>query len=265
MTVISFSSCSLLLNPDREAPEQTEGASDPTERLSFTHDLFNDMFLPHEGPLSGVPKSFGWSTMPAVERGNNIPEGWNAVLAYGQIYADANNRNPNQDYKNVRVHIKDLQLYILKKNGIWQLIQNDERPQGAAYVENFANDENKPADERNEADGGISVTAGSGYNFHFWPHGRNTVDGNNIKGVFVVFKARLIGTENYPSLPGNLYLAEAGGDYWRNMTAKWAPNEENNVGIGMGRFKYVTAEWQYFIMHTFTKDEVKNLVFPIEM
>ena len=45
-------------------------------------------------------------------------------------------------------------------------------------------------------------------------------DRNNIAGVFVVCKARLIGTENYATLPK--YIMDVGGDYWRNLTVQWA-------------------------------------------
>ena len=57
---------------------------------------------------------------------------------------------------------------------------------------------------------------------------------------------------------------DVGGDYWRNLTAQWASDYSNNNDIAIGRFKKVTPEWQYLTMHTFTEEEAKNIVFPLE-
>jgi hypothetical protein len=213
-------------------------------------DFENDMFLPHEGIPAGVPNSYRWKYTPTVGYGANIPEGWNAVAAWGQVYADQDQPNPDKDFPLVRVHIKDLQLYIYQKDRTWKIIQNAENPVGALYTEDFVNNINIPARIRYEKEGGISIQAGSGFNFHFYPKERTVVDRNNIAGIFVVCKARLTGTENYKTLPK--YLISIGGDYWRNLTALWKSDWSNNNDIGLGRFKYVTAQWQYFTMHTFS-------------
>jgi hypothetical protein len=229
---------------------------------NYRFNLENDMFLPHEGLPAGVPNSYDWKKMPRLGYGKNMPKDWNAITAWGQVYADEKQPNPDKDYPLVRVHIKDLQLYIYQKDGTWKIVQNVENPVGASYNENFIDDKNKLAEIRKEKEGGISIKAGSGYNFHFYPNGREIVNNNNIAGIFVVCKARLIGTkegENYPK-----YLISIGGDYWRNLKAEWKSDFSNNNDIGIGRFKYVTPEWQYFIMHTFTKEEIKNIIFPGE-
>jgi len=235
---------------------------DTNENISLSrYDLENDMFLPHEGLPAGIPDSYDWKFGPRLGYGINIPEDWNAVTAWGQVFADQDQPNPDIDFPLARVHIKDLQLYIYQEDGTWKIIQNIRNPSGASYVEDFANNENKPASIRNEEGGGISIQAGSGYNFHFYPDGKNTLDKNNIAGVFVVCKARLIGTENYDTLPK--YLISIGGDYWRNLTAAWKSDWSNNNDIGIGRFKYVKPEWEYFTMHTFSQEEVKNVIFPV--
>ena len=234
-----------------------------SENISLSrYDLENDMFLPHEGLPAGVPDYYDWKFGPRLGYGINTPKDWNAVVAWGQVYADQDQPNPDIDFPLARVHIKDLRLYIYQKDKTWKIIQDIRNPSGASYVEDFANDENKPANKLYEINGGISIQAGSGYNFHFYPDVKNTLDINNIAGIFVVCKARLIGTENYDTLPK--YLISIGGDYWRNITAVWKSDWSNNNDIGIGRFKYVTPEWKYFTMHTFSQEEVKNIIFPVE-
>ena len=52
---------------------------------------------------------------------------------------------------------------------------------------------------RYESDGSVSVTAGGGYNFHFWPNsGRNTFPKDDVVGCYASVKARLI--VNNPAL-----------------------------------------------------------------
>jgi len=233
----------------------------PSAEPVFTRDILNDMFLTHEGIPHGVPNHFGWRTRPTKTYGINIPAGWNAALAWGQFYADQNQPRPDVDFPLARVHIKDLQLYIYRKNGTWVQVRNTQNPGGALYVEDFSGDANKPAEIRNESGGGISTKAGSGYNFHFWTS-RTEVDRNDIAGVFAVCKARLIGYESYSTMPK--YLLNIGADWWRNLTVSHATDFSNNNDIGIGRFKYVTPEWQYFIMHTFTRDELNGVTFPLE-
>lgn len=253
--LFSFLSCSLFNLNDE--------SWNTVDYSDFSRDLLNDMFLRHTGTPAGVPNYYGWKTRPYVETGINVPENWNTILPWGQVYADQSQPNPDKTFPNARVHIKDLQLYIYLKNNTWKLIQSDRNPEGAAYVEDYANDTHKKADIRRENGGGISVKAGSGFNFHFWSaSGRKAFDRNNIKGVFVICKARLIGFEKYDTLPK--YLVNVGGDYWRNQTVVWTPGIVNTVCIGIGRFKHVTPEWQYFIMHTFSQEEVNRIVFPVE-
>ena len=251
-----FLFCSCLSAYDNAGSYNSEG-------IYFSRiDVINDMFLPHEGTPAGLPDRFGWKYGPVVSEGKNIPKGWNAVLAWGQVYADEDLPNPDVDFPDIRVHIKDIELYIYQKDGVWKLVSHSENPSGASYVEDFHDDINKPADIKEEEGGGISIKAGSGFNFHYWTS-RRKIDGENIAGVFAVCKARLIGAENYQTSPK--YLINVGGDYWRNLNATYVSEWWTVcLGIANGRFKYVTPEWQYFTMHTFSKEEAENIVFPIE-
>ena len=227
---------------------------------AFDGSLFYDMYLPHEGPPAGVPDDYGWKKRPLVGAGANAPLGWNAITAWGQVYPEESLPDPEEVYPLIRVHIKDFQMYTLRNNGTWDLLQDIPVPIGYAYVEDFTGDESKPVHIEYESEGGISVQAGSGFNFHFFPDYWEQIYRNSIKAVFVVCKARLIGTENYED-PIPKYLVNVGADYWRYIGCATTP--ANNSVVGIGRFKYVTTEWQYFIMHTFSRAEVDSIFLPV--
>jgi len=218
--------------------------------------IIDDMKLPHQGKPHGVPNHYNWFHKPRVGMGNN-PGSFRTITAWGQLYEDAMG-NPAH---NTRVQIRDLMTYVLsKKDGQWHLLQNSRRVEGKAYREDFAGDISKPADIRNESDGSISVTAGGGFNFHFWTvSGRAAIDPNDIGGVFITAQARLIVAD--PKKPDDrnqaLYLLSIGGDYWSSLTAKWN-NWKTNGDIGIGRFKYVTKDWKSFTMTTVSAQTLQN-------
>ena len=248
---IFFMSCSLFYNEESKAAEPV-----------FSRALLDEMFMKdHEGVPHGVPTTYGWQHGPTGSYWLKPPAGWNQVVTWGQVYADASNAKPDVDFPNARVHLKDLHLYIYRTNGTWELLLNDVNPIGEMYSEDFrAHPELgieywKKADPRKEAEGGISIKAGSVYNFHFYSNKKATIDLNNIAGFFVVCKTRLIGAENNSTK--QKYLVNVGGDYYNS-------NGSGNGDIAIGRFKYVTPQWQYVVMHTFTKEQIKNMVFPIE-
>ncbi|RPH96522.1 MAG: T9SS C-terminal target domain-containing protein [Calditrichaeota bacterium] len=225
----------------------------PTNSLE---DIIGDMTLPHEGRPHGVPDSFNWSKNP--RRGaQQPPEGWTAAIAWGQLYEWAEG-NPAT---NTRVQIRDMEmLYLSKSDGQWHQLQKSLRVNGAAYVEDFAGDVNKPADIRSEGDGSISVTAGGGYNFHFWPSaGRVQFPQNEIEGCFVTVQCRLILDDpaGVDDLADARYLMSVGGDWWESMTAVW-DDWKTNQDMGIGRFRFITSEWKGYNMITLPTDEVRG-------
>ena len=260
-------------NPDESSSDDTGGNTGGSKGGStgggaveypvFNRDeVINDMFLNNEGIPHGIPAYIGWRNGPGYTYRNNMPEGWSAVIAWGCVLADQNQPNPNVDFPLVRVHIKDLELYVYLKDGTWKRILSNVNVGGELFKEtNNATSSIKP-DIRKEEGGGISVTTGSGFYYHFWGDRVRFTDRDNIAGFFAVCKARLIGTENYDT-PVK-YLIHVGADYWRSVTALHKSDMSNNNDIGIGRSKYVTPEWQYFTMHTFRKREIENVVFPLE-
>ncbi|RME23871.1 MAG: hypothetical protein D6800_09305 [Candidatus Zixiibacteriota bacterium] len=207
--------------------------------------IIEDMTLPHEGIPHGVPPAYDWARGP-VSNSQSIPTRFHAMVAWGQVYEDTGG-NPAT---NTRVQIRDIHAYLLsKKDNRWHQLQYSRRVTGAAYLESFVPPTSKPADIRYEPDGSISVTAGGGYNFHFWTPTRAAIDPTDVAGIFTTAEARLIVDDS--TLPDDRtrarYLMSMGGDLWRDTTVDYT-TDADNPDIGMGRFKYVTPAWRSYNM-----------------
>ena len=207
-----------------------------------------DMALPHEGVPRGVPDGVGWRLRPRVGYGNEPPEGWTAMITWGQVYAEAGTAPP----PNVRVQVKGLRAWVLsRRTGAWERWQASDAVAGANYAESFADDANVPADLRAEAEG-VSATVRPGTNFHFWVDGpRPTIDGDDIAAVWAAVDGRLVLDD--PAGPdrrdGARLLLGAGADYWESPTAVW-DQWTTNGDVAIGRFRFLTRDWQTFNAHT---------------
>jgi len=236
--------------------------SNSTQAINSLETIANDMLLPHEGIPHGVPEAYNWAREPRTGMGNN-PKLFTAMTAWGHLYEDANG-NPAV---NTRVQIGNIRAYILSKaDSQWHLVQSSESVEGAAFREDFVNNSSMPADIRPEEDGSISVKTSEGYNFHFWPpSGRVIIAQQDIAGVFVTIQARLVIDDfNKPDDRVQArYLLGAGGDYWLSQNAVWFFWKTNN-DIAIGRFKYVTSDWQAFNMTTLSTDELQYNPPPLE-
>ncbi len=235
---------------------------DPAVRLQQAIAIIaSDMGQPHEGRPHGVPSSYNWASRPRLGMGND-PGTFTAITAWGQVYEDAQGNSAT----NTRVQLRQLRALILSiQTGRWHIVQSGERLQGAAYREDFVGDVHRPAAIRSEPDGGISVTAGGGYNFHFWPaDGRVAIDPRDIGGIVISMQARLVLDDQ--TRPDDRqqarYLLSVGGDYWASSNAQW-DNLRTNGDIGIGRFKYVTGDWQMFSMSTLSLAELQKTPPPI--
>jgi len=219
-------------------------------------EIITDMTLPHEGRPHGVPTSIDWALKPRV--GALVPPtGWNAAIAWGQVYEWING-NPAT---NTRVNIKDLEMYYLSKaDQKWHLLQKSVGVDGNAYVEDFAGDVNKPADKRIEKDGSVSVKAGGGYNFHFWSKlGRVKYPIGDVAGIYVTVKARLVvdKTDQPDDRDKAKYLMSVGGDWWQTLTIAW-DQWKTNADMGISRFRFVTPEWKSYNMCSVQADSLRK-------
>ena len=231
--------------------------------------VVDDMTEPHEGHPRGVPytddPAWSWAEHPRLSYGNDMPAGWSAFVTWGQVYVDTSGRGPAP---NTRVQLRNLQAhYLSKADGRWHELMRDESFGGANYAEDFADDANVPADIRDEAarGGGISATVPAGYNFHFFPDRRVVLDPDDVAGIWTSFEGRLVlddpdGPDRRAESP---LIANAGADYWSTPTAEW-DQWTTNGDVGIGRFKYLTPEWQTFNMHTLTEAEMRANPVPVD-
>ena len=240
-------------------PRPDSGGHPPVNSIET---IIRDMQWPHAGHPHGVPRSYNWALKPGIGMGND-PRTFSCMTAWGQLYEDARG-NPAT---NTRVSIRNMRAFVLsRRDRRWHLIQTAPRVAGAAFAETFAGNRHRPADIRAEADQSVSVKAGGGFNFHFWPAAqRAPIDRKDIAGIFVTVQARLVADN--PDLPDDRdqarYLLCAGGDYWRNRKAAWFFWKTNHA-IAMGRFKYVENEWQAFNMATLSEPELRQNPPPLE-
>lgn len=196
--------------------------------------------------------------------GNNPPAGWNAATAWGAIYVDSTvTGNPAP---NTRVNIRNVQLWFLSKStGQWSQLQLSSQPDGAWYYEDFANDFSEPADVRTESDGTMSVTAGNGFCYHFYPTDRGQFNPNDVGGWVALFEARLILAD--PTQPDDRanarYLGATGADYWQTITSGMPAGSTVEPAIASGKFKYVQNSWRSFAMTTISATQLANDPPPI--
>lgn len=256
---------SICLVSCKEISSPTQAITTITSDIPNSIDIIiNDMKLPHEGKPHGVPESYDWFSRPVIHAGNN-PGSMKALALWGQLYEDRQG-NPAT---NTRVQIRNVKSYMLsKRTNSWHLLQNSLTVEGAAYAEDFAHNINKPADIRYESDGSMSVTAGGGYNFHYWapwPQHRVWIDPGDIAGIFTTVEARLIlNNQNAPDDRASArYVLSMGADYWIDLMSPW-DYWRTNSDIGCGRFKYVTTGWQSFNMITIPEGEIRRNPPPIQ-
>ena len=246
--------------------DQQYGKEKPTYRstINSLQTILDDMLKPHEGFPHGVPASYDWARKPRQGMGND-PGDFRAMTAWGQIYEDIEG-NPAT---NTRVQVRNMRAYYLSKSqNKWIQLQSSETMEGAAYREDFVDDISVPPNLRDESDngGGVSVTAGNGYNYHFWPkQSRVEIDPTDIAAMFTTVQARLIlDDESKPDDRDQArYLLSMGGDYWLNTSIGWAEFKTNG-DFAIGRFRYVTTEWQAFNSWTGDEETIRNNPPPIE-
>lgn len=218
--------------------------------------IINDMTLPPDAALHGT-EGLSWGGGEASPQPITVPaqnwkgEWFQAMTSWGQVYIPREGSGAT----NTRCQIRNLTTKLLMNTGQWVTVQSSGSPEGAAFVENFANNSSMDAGARDEsANGGglsfiVGVGAWAGHNYHFWPTGgRATVDVANVIGVFTTCEARLImdnasGPDDRAQCKNVLQM---GADWWLNTSTGWLPDWSANSGIGGTRAKWVTSNWQSF-------------------
>lgn len=225
----------------------------PDKRIE---EIIGDHTLPHVAIPRGVPEGVNWRVSPRVGAGNN-PGEFRAFIVWGQVYEPVGD-NPS---KNSRVQIQNIQAWIKsKQTGKWSRVQHSKDVQGSFYREDFSDDANEAGDERREPDGTTSIRTKPGFNFHFWtPKGRVPIDPADIGGVYTAVQARLILTD--PKGPDDRkqarFMMSMGADYWKELDSKWDYWKTNGDAM-IGRFRWITPQWQWFHAITLSPEEVRK-------
>ena len=264
--LIFLLACLIACTENPTTPTATEPPELSPTTLNTLETVIADMAEGHEGYARGVNynggEAWSWVYHPRIGYGNTPPDGWNAFIPWGQVYADTSGATA----ENVRFELRNLQgWYLSKSDNEWHQWSGPDPIIGANYAEDFANDENVEADIRLTVDSGISSTIVDGYNFHFFHENRVEIDPEDIAGVWTFFEGRLV--QDDPAGPDNRatarLLASVGGDYWLNRAAAW-DQWTTNGDMGIGRFKYLTPEWRAFNMHTLTPEQLRQNPPPVE-
>lgn len=254
-------------------PGMTPENEDPQNPERFTHrppkppavvvppytgvaaQIGGDMGTNEEAP-HGVPSSWDWSQGAVIGMGNTPPAGWTAIVPWFTVYVGIKGSSS----VNTLVNIRNFQLWILsKKTSLWTQIMltdiGNSQSDGAAYLEDFANDTNKPSPFVKMPDGSIAVTAGNGYNYHGYSAQRFTINPNDIGGVISLMDAMLI--PKNAAGPNDTALANfvvnTGADYYPNLTAGFPPGLDYEPAVGGSEYKKATTAWRSCSMSTLSE------------
>lgn len=204
--------------------------------------------------MHGVPNNYTWAFRP--EKIERYPNDFRAFMTWGQVYEDAAG-NPAS---NSRVALRDITAWVLlKSTGSWKKLQHSTGVEGAAFLENFAGNHAVDADERDEPDGSLSVTAGGGSNYHFWAHGgRAALDSTDVAGLVMTLDSRLVLDDpaGEDDRSRARYLVGVGADLWRDAYVDHNPPHTIQA-VGLGRMRYVQPYWQTVTMTTLTADQLR--------
>ncbi len=224
--------------------------------------IINDMKLEPDAKPHGVPNDFEWSQGSSVHHLEKIDpkilNKYHAMIAWGQAYFS---RESNYN-KNIRVQVRNIKGYVLKKSDYkWHLVQFYQKVIGGAYPEDFQGISRK-IDLRDEPTGGVSAKLQEGRTFHFFSPERGLFDPNNDIAIFTTFQARLI-LDNSSLKDKIKIIVNAGADPWESLYNDINPGWIQ-PGFGVGRFKYLTKNWQSFNMITLTENQTRQFPPPID-
>jgi hypothetical protein len=222
----------------------------------------------------GVPNSYAWKFgTAAVENIATAISGRGQQLAgagYNQVYNACLGSNSRKSVPNARIEFTSLIVdYYSISQGKWiRAVQQS--VSGAAFAEDFVNNQSTGADFRVESQGYNSVRSGIGnasgnagsstgrtvedgavgFNFHGFPN-RFNINWADAQAVSVSQAMRCIPNSGADVSDCNKlgYISNVGIDSWANTTSSY-DNFATHGGVSGGRFKPITADWQVFTNYT---------------
>jgi hypothetical protein len=230
--------------------------------------IVDDMRLPNDRALAGIPSSYSWSRaaqviMGAEPRGTGTPSWWNpydqrfksgaywkAILPWFVIFDGTGN-----SARNTRVQVRDMKLWMKRKSdGQWVMLDHAKSVSGELYPKSLQGANVTKPDSRDDADGTSILPPGGGMVYHGWSNGFSTMDGADLGALFITLQARLV--QDDPARGDDRaqseYLLHVGGDYYPDTSTRVTDLAPAYYfpGIGVSRAKLVTNEWRAFSFAT---------------
>ncbi len=221
----------------------------------------------------GVPNSYSWKWYDDTSGGTDIAQaiaGRGQQLAgagYNQVYNACPGPNTRKSMSNARIEFTELvaDYYSISQNKWVRAVKQSVG--GAAFAEDFVNNQATGADIRDEAQGHKSVRSGIGnadsgagdstgrrvedgavgYNFHGFPN-RFNINWADAKAVVVSQAMRCIPNTGTDLSDCNQlgYIANVGLDSWASTGSNF-DGFRTHGGVSGSRFKPVTTNWQVFV------------------
>lgn len=228
--------------------------------------LVDDQKLPHQGLLQGVPEYFDWGLGPRI-KGFNTPGplgNWVAAIPWGEIYPQAGVVPTG----NTQCVIRRIGAAVLSATTqTWTVISDVTGLNfyGAYYQDDFSGNAVSPVPLGRDGSNNVTGIPSGGYNMHFFPNNRATINPADIAGIVAWFEARL------ETVPGHVddtatakFLAGAGGDYWVDLTIGYGTGLSNG-DWAIGRHSFLDTYWRAFFGHTLTRAQILRNPPPITM
>lgn len=235
-----------------------------------------DSSRPSVGYPCGVPNNYSWKfggggvTDVRAASGGRGPQ--LAGAGYDQIYNACSGATPRRQVSNARIELTDLVVdYYSISHSRWvRVIKQSAR--GAAFAEDFVNNEATGADSITLADGHMAVRSGIGnagplgaggaggpvpsgrtvqdsavgYNFHGFGD-RFDLDWSDARAVIVAQAMRCVPNQGSDASDCEKlgYIANVGLDSWHTKGSDF-DGFRTHGGVSGGMFKAVTTSWQVF-------------------
>lgn len=219
--------------PPVDPPPPSPVEPPPPVPSAFVETLKYDM----TGTSERIPlMNTGWDF---VDKPKSVPHtaGRNVLNTWGQL-AEGQTGNLN----GCNAQLSDIQLHGLKSNGQWVKLQHSKTiPGGALYASQTYSGAGTPSLVHSVDGTMIHLGPKANKFWHFWTNGFYTIDSSFVGG-FSAVRARLDPATPQLHADAN-YVLSCAAD--QRITAQDQPVIPN---IGIGRFKIVTPEWQWFTM-----------------
>jgi hypothetical protein len=219
----------------------------------------------------GVPKGYSWKygqggakdvTSSIGGRGTQ-----QAGAAYNQIYNACSGKNTRKSMPNARIEFTNINVdYFSISQNRWINVVQNQKTTGAAFAEDFVNNQSTGADFIGQANGYGSVRAGIGnaagdagastgrtvedgtvgYNFHGFAS-RFNINWPDVRAIVVSQAMRCVPNTGTDLSDCNKmgYIANVGLDSWATTSSPF-DGFKTHGGVGAGRLKPVTPNWQVF-------------------